>query len=118
MLMSVLLTLGIWHRLDPRGVAIFAAFWVLGELLSFLTWRLSLNCPQCGFDPMLYKRSPAQASQKVRHFYEQRTARADFLLTGRALIETQRRIQEGRRTRQASRDKGVIFARADHHPDV
>jgi len=89
----------IWKTVSPKGILVLIAFLILAEIIVQMRWRVSLPCPQCGFDPLLYKRSPELASKQVRRFYEQRRERADFLLTGQALIETQKRIHEAQRER-------------------
>lgn len=94
---SIVSTLAIWSEFDPRGVLIFAALLGLGEITLHWRWRLGISCPHCGFDLLLYKRNPEQASQRVRQFFERRSVMPDFLLTGHALIETQRRLGSAKR---------------------
>ncbi|MEI7974162.1 MAG: hypothetical protein WCH11_07330 [Bdellovibrio sp.] len=45
---------------------------LLTEIVVHLRWRTSVICRQCGFDPILYKKSPAQAAAQVKQRLENR----------------------------------------------
>jgi hypothetical protein len=62
---TLLMSLMIWQDLDPRASVVFALFIGLSEVFIMLRWRLSITCPHCGFDPVLYKRSPERAANQV-----------------------------------------------------
>jgi hypothetical protein len=71
-LASTLLSFIVWQDFDPR-LAIFFAFAVaLSELFVVFRWRLSIACPKCGFDPVLYKKNPELAAQRVKAYYSAR----------------------------------------------
>lgn len=89
----------IWRTISPKAILVLVAVMMLAEIIVQLRWRMSLACAHCGFDPLLYTRNPDLASKKVREIYERRRERADFLLTGQALIETQKRIQKANRAK-------------------
>jgi hypothetical protein len=64
-LAALLLSLIVWQDLDPRLSVFFALFLGLSEVFILLRWRFSVSCPHCGFDPVLYKRSPERAASQV-----------------------------------------------------
>jgi hypothetical protein len=77
---SVLLTYVIWDSLDLRGVILFTLFLFVGELFSQVKWRQSMICVNCGFDLILYKKSPERAGEKIKDFMFMRSDRPEFLL--------------------------------------
>lgn len=91
-LLTALGSAAVWRTIHPKSILILVTVLMLAEIIVQLRWRMSLPCPQCGFDPLLYQRNPDLAAKRVRQFFEQRKLRADFLLTSQALIETQKRI--------------------------
>lgn len=56
----------LWSTFDPRVIVIFAALAMFAEVFVHLRWRLTLPCPHCAFDPLLYKRNRAEASLRVK----------------------------------------------------
>lgn len=71
-LASGLLSWIIWQQLDPRAVIFIALGLGLAELFIMMRWRLSIACARCGFDPVLYKKSPEKAASKVKIYIAQR----------------------------------------------
>jgi hypothetical protein len=65
-LASFLLSSLIWQDFDPRAIVFFAFGLGLAEIAVLLRWRMSIACPRCGFDPVLYKRNPEAAVQRVQ----------------------------------------------------
>ena len=63
---SLVVMLGIWQKLDPRGLVLFVLFLAIAEMFIQIRWRLTLACPFCGFDPILYLRNPEKAADKVK----------------------------------------------------
>jgi len=98
--LTALSTAVIWRGVSPKAILILVSVLIVAEMIVQLRWRMSMPCPNCGFDPLLYVRNPDLAARQVRRFYEQRRERADFLLTGQALIETQKRIREAQAKRK------------------
>jgi hypothetical protein len=96
-LFAVVVSAMIWRELSPKGILLFALIIVVGEFTLHWRWRLGLRCGTCGFDPLLYKRNPKMAAAEVRKFYERRRNQPDFLLTNRALLDTQKRIRSAKR---------------------
>jgi len=85
-----------WGAPDPRALVLFCVTIVALEVFVYLRWRASLICSLCGFDPIIYKRSPEQAAQRVRAFYREREENPQFWLSRSPLLERKRaaRVQE------------------------
>jgi hypothetical protein len=60
-----------WENADARALLFFVIFLSIAEIFIQVRWRLTLSCPFCGFDPVLYLRSPAQATAKVKKKLEE-----------------------------------------------
>lgn len=58
--------------LDPRGFVLFILTLILFEVGIQIRWRLSLPCPYCSFDPVLYLKDPKKMAQKVKWTLEQK----------------------------------------------
>ncbi len=97
-LLSSAVTFVYWGELDPRGLMLFGLMILGSEVLIYLRWRTSLVCSLCGFDPLIYKRSPAEAAERVRAFYKTSSEDPNFLLSRSPLVERQR--QQRRRQKQ------------------
>ena len=72
LLASALLSFIVWQDFDPRVVVFFASSLVIAELFIVFRWRMSIACPKCGFDPVLYKKKPELAALRVKAFYTER----------------------------------------------
>jgi hypothetical protein len=79
-LLSSLLTYVIWQQWDLRGLVVLAVFLCVGEIFHQVRWRQSMICANCGFDPILYLRSPEKAGEKIKSFLEFRSERPEYLL--------------------------------------
>ncbi|HVK60230.1 MAG TPA: hypothetical protein VM432_01720 [Bdellovibrionales bacterium] len=69
---SALLSFIIWQDLDPRLAIFFSLGLGLAELFIVFRWRLSIVCSKCGFDPVIYRKSPEQAAERVKAHYKSR----------------------------------------------
>lgn len=69
---SVLLSFIVWQDLDPRLAIFFSLGLGLAELFIVLRWRLSIVCTKCGFDPIVYRKSPKLAAERVKAHYQSR----------------------------------------------
>lgn len=69
---SVLLSLLFWQTFDPRIVLIFGILVAVTEFILQMRWRLSITCPYCGFDPVLYKKNKTQTAERIRSHLERR----------------------------------------------
>ncbi len=86
-----------WGTPDPRGFVIFGLFVLAAEVFVYLRWRMSVVCSMCGFDPVLYKRSPARASDRVKEFFKEQVENPEFWLTKSPLLKVQKRIRANER---------------------
>lgn len=65
LLVGLTLSLSLWEKPDPKAAVFSIFFLVLAEALISIRWRLSLTCPHCGFDALLYLKSPKRAADRV-----------------------------------------------------
>jgi hypothetical protein len=81
---SILVTLsfmyGYWESWNIRSIPLFLTCLFVGEVLAHLRWRLALICRQCGFDPLVYCKSPERAAEQVRDFLDRRRSNPEYLL--------------------------------------
>jgi hypothetical protein len=78
---------------DPVGIMIFCIFILLAEIFVYMRWRMSIVCSLCGFDPILYKRSPAKASARVAEFFKEQVENPKFWLSKSPLLKHQKMIR-------------------------
>lgn len=78
--LSMTMTFVIFRQLDPRGLAIVGTLLVIGEMFSQTRWRTSMICRNCGFDPVVYVRSPEKAGLKIKAFLDRRAESPQHLL--------------------------------------
>lgn len=108
---SILLSGAIAHAYygqpDPRGLVIFCILIGFGELFVFLRWRVAVVCRLCGFDPVLYKRSPEQASNRVREFFTKQMNNPEFQLSKSPLVKLHRQMRENERARMMRELMGI-----------
>lgn len=64
--------MGIWQDFDPRVILIFVLFVAIAEIFVQVRWRMTIACPLCGFDPVLYLKDSVKAVDKVKIRLEQR----------------------------------------------
>ncbi|MDZ4661756.1 MAG: hypothetical protein SGJ18_09070 [Pseudomonadota bacterium] len=64
--LSYLGMMALWREFDARVFFIFAVVISLTEILLLVRWRFGVICPHCGFDPVLYLKSPEQVVTKVQ----------------------------------------------------
>ncbi|MGE3758086.1 MAG: hypothetical protein AB7H97_10030 [Pseudobdellovibrionaceae bacterium] len=70
----------IFMEFDPRALLFSVMFLALAEGFIQLRWRLSVICSQCGFDFVLYVKTPSVAAEKVRLHLENRKNDPRYLL--------------------------------------
>ena len=100
-----------WGAPDPRAILVFCLVVTGMEIFVYMRWRSSIVCALCGFDPLVYKQSPARASELVKAFYKEREEDPSFWLTRSPLLERQKAARLNQR--KAAKHK-VVAARADH----
>lgn len=84
---------------DPRGLVLFMSLIVIGEMFIYLRWRAAVICRMCGFDPVLYKKSPERASRAVNEFFKAQAENPQFWMSKSPLLDLHRRMKEGERRR-------------------
>lgn len=85
---------GYWGTWNAQAIPLFLITLFLGEVLLHFRWRLALICRQCGFDPLIYQKSPSRAAQKVRLFLERRKMDPRFLLAPAIHLPKGKRVKE------------------------
>jgi hypothetical protein len=99
-LLAMILGQAYWGEADPRALVVFCLTIFISEIFVYLRWRTSVVCKMCGFDPVVYKRSPETAARLVRSFYQERRESPEFWLTRSPLLERKR--QEITKDRKAA----------------
>lgn len=51
---------------DPRGFGVAGVLLAITEVFAVVRHRMSLKCSRCGFDPLIYRRSPEEAAKIVK----------------------------------------------------
>jgi hypothetical protein len=91
---ALVTTFAFFGEPDARGLGLFCLFVVGAELFVYLRWRLNIVCNLCGFDPVLYKKSPDMASERVREFFKEQMDNPEFLLSRSPLLQLHKRIRD------------------------
>jgi hypothetical protein len=78
--LGIISTYTVFRSLDPRGLFFVALLMLLGEAFAQSKWRVSMICTNCGFDPVVYVRSPEQAGLKIKAFLDKRADSPQHLL--------------------------------------
>lgn len=89
-ILSYVMTHVIWHQPDIRGLVILGALLMVSEISIKLRWRQSLLCQHCGFDPVLYMKSPQAAAVKIQDYIKTRSEKPEFLLKPALNLPTRR----------------------------
>lgn len=90
---SAAVTYAVWGAFDPQGLLSFCIALAFAEVFVYLRWRMTITCNLCGFDPILYKRSPVEASARVKEFFKAQVENPEFWLTKSPLLDVQKRIR-------------------------
>ncbi len=91
---STLLMVALWQGFQPEIILFFVVLVVASEILIQVRWRMSLPCPHCGFDPLLYTRKPEEAARRVVNFIENQRETPQYWLKGDPLRQLPRRKKE------------------------
>jgi hypothetical protein len=62
---AIIFMYGVWQGPDARASLFFVFFLMIAEIFIRIRWRVSLPCPHCAFDPLLYKTDRRLAVAKV-----------------------------------------------------
>lgn len=79
-LLGITVTYAVFKSLDPRGLYFVGLLLMIAEAFAQAKWRTSMVCRNCGFDPVIYVRSPEQAGLKIRAFLDTRAESPAHLL--------------------------------------
>ncbi len=122
MLSSFMLASGIsvvaFGRLDPKALVFFCLFVMMSEFFVFVRWRRSVVCHMCGFDPIIYKSSPARASLRVQQFFKEKQQDPQFMLSRSPLLGLQQKLirQERLKAESSGRQKRLDAKRPQRTP--
>ncbi len=94
LILTVSFMWGMWGDWNATAIPLLLMSLFLGELSLHFRWRLALICRQCGFDPLIYRKSPEKAAQKVKLFLERRKTDPKFLLAPPIRLPKQRKNQQ------------------------
>ena len=70
-------TLALWPWTKIKGLVLIFPVWAAFEFFYRLRARQSLICPNCGFDPYLYKFDVQLARKKVEEHFAEKKRRAE-----------------------------------------
>ncbi len=79
-LLGIIITYSVFMSLDLRGLGFILLMLIVAEVFTQTKWRASMICRNCGFDPVVYIRSPEQAGLKIKAFMDKRSQSPDHLL--------------------------------------
>lgn len=79
-LLGIICTFVVFKSLDVRGLGFIGVLLLIGEGFAQAKWRTSMVCRNCGFDPVIYVKSPEQAGLKIKAFLEARAESPAHLL--------------------------------------
>ena len=91
--MGIVLTFTVFRSFDPRGLGFVGTLLIIGELFSQTKWRTAMICRNCGFDPVVYVRSPEQAGLKIKAFLEKRKDSPEFLLRPPVVLPVKKEVK-------------------------
>lgn len=70
----------IWWKLDPRVFILIPLYIVIAEFIVHMRWRIYIVCSHCGFDPVLYAKSPEKAAEQVSAYMKRYEEKAEYSL--------------------------------------
>ena len=116
-LLSVTLSVAYYGQPDPRALMIFCLIIGLSEIFVYMRWRTAIVCRMCGFDPVIYKKSPLQASRQVREFFNAKVDDPSFQLSRSPLLELQKkqRVNERRQHRHRALEAKMLTKSPSSH---
>lgn len=97
----------LWQQPDPRVFMVFVICVAVSEIFVQIRWRVSIACPHCGFNPVLYLKDPDRAAARVSEFYEMKKQDPAFFLSGNPLVKVAR--QQAQAKRLAARQEALAL---------
>lgn len=114
LLVSVLLMFLFWGEVEPKAAVFFVFLLATSEIFIQIRWRLSVKCPHCGFDPVLYLRDRPALVEKVKLRLEEVKASPTYMLTvANPLRNLPHRDVVESRLEQLQREKRQIVQRRE-----
>ncbi len=86
-ILSLLLMFILFQDLHPAFFFIFFALVFVMELFISFRRRVSIQCQVCGFDPVLYKKDPELAEEKIKTVLGEKKESLDYLLKSKNPFE-------------------------------
>ena len=80
LLVSLTLMFGFWQRIDGRFILLFSLLIISAEVFIYFRWRLSVKCPHCHFDPVLYKTNRPLLVKQVKERLQYVQSSGEYLL--------------------------------------
>lgn len=71
----------IWQDFNAKMFILFAIYLGGVEVFVQIRWRMSVNCPYCGFDPVLYRKDRKALVKKVKLKLELAKRRPGLMLS-------------------------------------
>lgn len=100
---SAFLVMALWQGFQPEIILFFVVLVAASEIMVQVRWRMSLPCPHCGFDPLLYTKKPEEAARRVVSFMEKQRETPLYWLKGDPLRQLPRKKKELKHTPQLSK---------------
>ncbi len=83
-----ILTLGLWNWFEFKSIFLIFPIWGVFEFIYRARARQSLICPNCGFDPYLYKHDVKLARQKIEEFFRDKNrSKAEKIISEQTNVE-------------------------------
>ncbi len=86
-LTAIFFQMFLFQTIDGRVLLLAVIFLFLSHVFIRIRWRLSMPCPHCGFDPVLYQTDKKEAVERVKYHLEA------LKKNGRYLLKTQNPFQ-------------------------
>ncbi len=104
---SGLIMMILWQQPDPRVFMLFVLCLSVSEVFVQIRWRVSIACPHCGFNPVLYIKDPERAATRVSEFFELKKQDPTFFFSSNPLLKVAR--QQAQAKRLAARKKALAL---------
>jgi hypothetical protein len=89
-----------WREVNPKAFIIFVVVLMVSESLIIFRRRMEMECPHCGFDPVLYVKNPEAACLKVKSKIELRQSDPDVWLARRPPLRFAKKRKKKNSTRE------------------
>lgn len=104
---SGLVMLILWQQPDPRVFLVFVVCLAISEIFIQIRWRVSIACPHCGFNPVVYMKDPEKAAARVSEYFEIKKQDPAFFLSRNPLVKVAQ--QQAQAKRLAARQEALAL---------